>query len=337
MTQPRSDVIHAYISGTGFFAPERVVTNDDLAIIMDTSDEWIQERTGIITRRFVVDGQSTTDLAIPAAEAALKSAGTTVDDIDFIIFATSTPDYYAPGSGCLLQDRMGFREIGALDVRVQCSGFVYGLSIADQYIKTGMYRNILLIGAEVQSTGLDLSDEGRDVSVLFGDGAGAVVVSATDEDRGILSTHLHSEGKHARELWVESPSTRHNPTISAADLEAGRHRLRMNGREVFRNAVARFPEVIMEALQANNLKIDNITLVIPHQANLRISQMVAHRLGGSGDLVYSNIQKYGNTTAASIPIALAEAVSEGRIQPDNYVVLVAFGSGFTWASALIKW
>lgn len=337
MTQPRSDVIHAYISGTGFFAPERVVTNDDLAAIMDTSDEWIQERTGIITRHFVVDGQSTTDLAIPAAEAALKSAGLTVDDIDFIIFATSTPDYYAPGSGCLLQDRMGFREIGALDVRVQCSGFVYGLSIADQYIKTGMYRNILLIGAEVQSTGLDLSDEGRDVSVLFGDGAGAVVVSATDEDCGILSTHLHSEGKNARELWVESPSTRHNPTISAADLEAGRHRLKMNGREVFRNAVARFPEAIMEALQANNLKIDNITLVIPHQANLRISQMVAHRLGGSGDLVYSNIQKYGNTTAASIPIALAEAVSEGRIQPDNYVVLVAFGSGFTWASALVKW
>lgn len=337
MTQPRSDVIHAYISGTGFFAPEKEVTNDDLAAMFDTSDEWIQERTGIVTRRFVVDGQSTTDLAIPAAEAALKSAGTTVDDIDFIIFATSTPDYYAPGSGCLLQDRMGFREIGALDVRVQCSGFVYGLSIADQYIKTGMYRNILLIGAEVQSTGLDLSDEGRDVSVLFGDGAGAVVISATDEDRGILSTHLHSEGKHARELWVESPSTRRNPTISAADLEAGRHLLRMNGREVFRNAVARFPEVIMEALQANNLKIDNITLVIPHQANLRISQMVAHRLGGSSDLVYSNIHKYGNTTAASIPIALAEAVSEGRIQPGNYVVLVAFGSGFTWASALIKW
>ncbi len=218
MTQPRSNVIHAYISGAGFFVPEKVVTNDDLAAMMDTSDEWIQERTGIITRRFVVDGQSTTDLAIPAAEAALKSASLAVDDIDLIIFATCTPDYFLPGSGCLLQDRMGFREIGALDVRVQCSGFVYGLSIADQYIKTGMYRNILLIGAEVQSTGMDLSDEGRDVSVLFGDGAGAVVVSATDEDRGIMSTHLHSEGKYARELWVEFPSTRLNPTISAADL-----------------------------------------------------------------------------------------------------------------------
>ncbi|UCH62319.1 MAG: ketoacyl-ACP synthase III [Fidelibacterota bacterium] len=337
MTQPRSDVRHAYISGTGFFVPEKVVTNDDLAAIMDTSDEWIQERTGIQTRRFAADGEGTTDLAIPAVEEALKSASLTVDDIDLIIFATCTPDHYLPGSGCLLQDRMGFREIGALDIRVQCSGFVYGLSIADQYIKTGVYRNILLIGAEAQSSGLDLSDEGRDVSVIFGDGAGAAIISATEEDRGILSTHLHSEGKYARELWVESPSTRNNPTISTADLEAGRHRLKMNGREVFRHAVARFPEAIVEALQANNLNMDDITLVIPHQANLRISQMVANRLGGPNDLIYSNIQKYGNTTAASIPIAMAEAISEGRIQSGDYVVLVAFGSGFTWASALIKW
>ncbi len=337
MTRACPEGIHSYISGIGFHVPEKVVTNDDLAAIMDTSDEWIRARTGIQTRRFAADGEGTTDLAIPAVEQALKSASLTVHDIDLIIFATCTPDYYLPGSGCLLQDRMGFREIGALDVRVQCSGFVYGLSIADQYIKTGMYRNILLIGAEVQSTGMDLSDEGRDVSVLFGDGAGAVVVSATDEDRGILSTHLHSEGKYARELWVESPSTRHNPTISAADLEAGRHLPRMNGREVFRNAVARFPEVIMEALQANNLKIDDIALVIPHQANLRITREVARRLKVPEERVYSNIERYGNTTAASIPIALVEAVSEGRIQPEDHVVLVAFGSGFTWASALIKW
>jgi len=337
VTQPRSDVRHAYISGTGFFVPEKVVTNDDLAAIMDTSDEWIQERTGIQTRRFAADGEGTTDLAIPAVEQALKSASLTVHDIDLIIFATCTPDYYLPGSGCLLQDRMGFREIGALDVRVQCSGFVYGLSIADQYIKTGMYRNILVIGAEVQSTGMNFSDEGRDVSVLFGDGAGAVVVSATDEDRGIMSTHLHSEGKYARELWVEFPSTSHNPTISAADLEAGRHRPKMNGREVFRHAVTRFPEAIMEALRANEVKIDDITLVIPHQANLRITREVARRLKVPEERVYSNIERYGNTTAASIPIALAEAVSEGLIQPGGYVVLVAFGSGFTWASALIKW
>ena len=337
MTRACPEGIHSYISGTGFYVPEKVVTNDDMAAMFDTSDEWIQERTGIRTRHFAAQGESTTDLAIPAAEAALKAAGITVNDIDFIIFATSTPDYCVPGSGCLLQDRMGFREIGALDVRVQCSGFVYGLSIADQYIKTGMYRNILLIGAEVQSTSLNFSEEGRDVSVLFGDGAGAAVISATDEDHGILSTHLYSEGKYARELWVESPSTRRNPPLSVEDLEAGRHRLRMNGREVFRNAVTRFPEAIMEALQANNLKIKDVALVIPHQANLRISQMVAHRLGGPEELVYSNIQEYGNTTAASIPIALAEVVDKERIQPGDYLVLVAFGSGFTWASALIKW
>ena len=329
--------VHSYISGTGYYVPEKVVTNDDLAEIMDTSDEWIRERTGIQTRRFVADGQATSDLAMPAAQAALEAADLTTSDIDFIIFATSTPDYYAPGSGCLLQDRMGFREIGALDIRAQCSGFVYGLSIADQYIRTGMFRNILLIGAEVQSTGMNMSDAGRDVSVLFGDGAGAVVVSATEEDRGVLSTHLHSEGKYAQELWVEAPSTRSNPPISFEDLEAGRHRLRMNGREVFRHATVRFPEAILEAVQANGLTVDDIDLVIPHQANLRISQMVAQRLGASMDLVYSNIHKYGNTTAASIPIALAEAVREERIHPGNYVVLVAFGSGFTWASAMVKW
>ncbi len=332
-----SSGVHSYISGTGYYVPEKIVTNDDLAKVMDTSDEWIRERTGIQTRHFVADGQATSDLAIPAAQAALETADLATDDIDFIIFATSTPDYYAPGSGCLLQDRMGFREIGALDIRAQCSGFIYGLSIADQYIKTGMYRNILLIGAEVQSTGMNMSDAGRDVSVLFGDGAGAVVISATKEDRGILSTHLHSEGKYAQELWVEAPSTCNNPPITLEDLEAGRHRLRMNGREVFRHAVVRFPEAILEAVQANGLTMEDIDLVIPHQANLRISQMVAQRLGGAMDLVYSNIHKYGNTTAASIPIALAEAVREERIHPGNNIVLVAFGSGFTWASAMLKW
>ncbi len=337
MTRACPEGIHSYISGIGFHVPEKVVTNDDLAAIMDTSDEWIRARTGIRTRRFVADGEGTTDLAVPAVEQALKSALLAVDDIDLIIFATCTPDYYLPGSGCLLQDRMGFREIGALDIRVQCSGFVYGLSIADQYIKTGMYRNILLIGAEVQSTGMNFSDEGRDVSVLFGDGAGAVVVSATDEDRGIMSTHLHSEGKYARELWVESPSTRHNPTISVADLEAGRHRPKMNGREVFRHAVMRFPQSIMEAVEANNLTLEDVSLIVPHQANLRITREVARRLKVPEERVYSNIERYGNTTAASIPIALAEAVSEGRVQPEDHVVLVAFGSGFTWASALIKW
>jgi 3-oxoacyl-[acyl-carrier-protein] synthase-3 len=232
---------------------------------------------------------------------------------------------------------MGFPEIGALDVRVQCSGFIYGLSVADQYIRTGTFKHVLVVGAEVQSTGMDLSDAGRDVSVIFGDGAGAAVVSATEEERGILSTHLHSEGKYAQELWSEVPASRRNPRISLEDIKAGRHWLKMNGREVFRHAVTRFPESIMEAVEANNLKIEDVSLIIPHQANLRITMEVARRLKAAPELVYSNIDRYGNTTAASIPIAMAEAVDEGRIKPGDYIVLVAFGSGFTWASAMIKW
>jgi len=330
-------MIRAYISGAGFHVPDRVVTNEDLAAIMDTSDEWIRERTGIEVRRYVTDGEGTTDLAVPAAEQALAAAGLAVDDIDFIIFATTTPDHNAPGSGCFLQERMGFRNIGALDIRAQCSGFIYGLSIADQYIRAGTFRNILLIGAEVQSTGMDMSDEGRNVSVIFADGAGAVVVSATGEDRGILSTHLHSQGKYARALWVEAPASANHPRLSPQDLEEGKQWLKMNGREVFRHALVRFPEVIREALDANNLTVDDISLIVPHQANLRISQEVARRLGVPARLVYSNIQRYGNTTAASIPIALTEALAEGKVKRNDYLVLAAFGSGFTWASALIKW
>ncbi|MFC1620568.1 3-oxoacyl-ACP synthase III family protein [Candidatus Neomarinimicrobiota bacterium] len=327
----------AFISGIGYHVPDRVVTNDDLAALMDTSDQWIRERTGIQSRRFVEEGVGTTDLAIPAVERALNEASLTVNDIELIVFATSTPDYMAPGSGCLLQDRMGFPEIGALDVRVQCSGFVYGLSVADQYIRTGTFKHVLVVGAEVQSTGMDLSNAGRDVSVIFGDGAGAAVVSATEEERGILSTHLHSEGKHAQELWSEVPASGRNPRISLEDIKAGRHWLKMNGREVFRHAVTRFPESIMEAVEANNLKIEDVSLIIPHQANLRITMEVARRLKAPPELVYSNIDRYGNTTAASIPIAMAEAVNDGRIQPGDYIVLVAFGSGFAWASAMIKW
>jgi 3-oxoacyl-[acyl-carrier-protein] synthase-3 len=330
-------MIRAFISGIGYHVPDRVVTNDDLAALMDTSDQWIRERTGIQSRRFVEEGVGTTDLAIPAVERALNGASLTVNDIDLIVFATSTPDYMAPGSGCLLQDRMGFPEIGALDVRVQCSGFIYGLSVADQYIRTGTFKHVLVVGAEVQSTGMDLSNAGRDVSVIFGDGAGAAVVSATEEERGILSTHLHSEGKYAQELWSEVPASRRNPRISLEDIKAGRHWLKMNGREVFRHAVTRFPESIMEAVEANNLKIEDVSLIIPHQANLRITMEVARRLKAPLELVYSNIDHYGNTTAASIPIAMAEAVDEGRIKQGDYIVLVAFGSGFTWASAMIKW
>ena len=327
-----------YISGTGFYLPPRIVTNDELSSYMDTTDEWIQERTGIKERRYVEKGVGPSDLAISATEQALKAAGLTVSDIDFIIFATSTPDFYAPGSGCVLQEKMGFNEIGALDIRVQCSGFIYGLSIAEQYIRTGNFKNILLIGAEVQSTAMNLTDEGRDTAIIFGDGAGAAIISATEENKGILSTHMHSEGKYLKELWLEAPaSNAGHPRITREMLDEGKQYLKMNGKEVFRHAITRFPEVINEALEANNLTSENINLLIPHQANLRITQMVQKRLGLSNDQVFSNIHKYGNTTAATIPIALAEAFNEGRIKEGDILVLAAFGAGFTWASAIMKW
>ena len=327
-----------YISGTGFYLPPRIVTNDELSSYMDTTDEWIQERTGIKERRYVEKGVGPSDLAIPATEQALEAAGLTVSDIDFIIFATSTPDFYAPGSGCVLQEKMGFNEIGALDIRVQCSGFIYGLSIAEQYIRTGNFKNILLIGAEVQSTAMNLTDEGRDTAIIFGDGAGVAIISATEENKGILSTHMHSEGKYLKELWLEAPaSNAGHPRITREVLDEGKQYLKMNGKEVFRHAITRFPEVINEALEANNLTSENINLLIPHQANLRITQMVQKRLGLSNDQVFSNIHKYGNTTAATIPIALAEAFNEGRIKEGDILVLAAFGAGFTWASAIMKW
>ncbi|MBC8255719.1 MAG: ketoacyl-ACP synthase III, partial [Candidatus Marinimicrobia bacterium] len=281
-----------YISGTGFYLPPRIVTNNELSTYMDTTDEWIRERTGIKERRYVEKGVGPADLAIPATEQALEAAGLEVNDIDFIIFATSTPDFYAPGSGCVLQEKMGFNEIGALDIRVQCSGFIYGLSIAEQYIRTGNFKNILLIGAEVQSTAMNLTDEGRDTAIIFGDGAGAAIISATNDDRGILSTHMHSEGKYLKELWLEAPaSNAGHPRISGKELDDGKQYLKMNGKEVFRHAVTRFPEVINEALEANNLTSENIDLLIPHQANLRITQMVQKKLGLNNEQVFSNIHK----------------------------------------------
>jgi len=331
-------MFNAYISGTGFYVPPRIVTNDDLSKYMDTSDEWIRERTGIQQRRFVDKGVGPSDLAISAVKQALDSASLLVRDIDFIIFATSTPDYYIPGSGCLLQEKMGFDEIGALDIRVQCSGFIYGLSIAEQYIKTGMFKNILLVGAEAQTTAMELNDNGRDVSVIFGDGAGAVIVSQTKDKKGILSTHMHSEGKHLKTLWMEAPASNAGmPRITAEDLDEGKQYLKMNGREVFRHATVRFIEVINECLEKNNLNIKDIDMLIPHQANLRITQMIQKKLKLNDDQVYSNIHKYGNTTAASIPIALAEAINEGKILDGDKVVLASFGSGFAWASAIMEW
>ena len=328
---------NAFISGTGFNVPDQVITNDELSKYMDTSDKWIIERTGIKERRYVASEIGPADLSIPAVEKALENASLNVSDIDMIIFATSTPDYYAPGSGCLLQDKMGFNNIGALDIRVQCSGFIYGLSIAEQYIKNGTFEHILLVGAEVQSTAMDLTTKGRDVAVIFGDGAGAVIVSRTESDKGILSSHIHSEGKYAKELWLETPSSKLNPRISSKLLERGSHFLKMNGREVFKNAVKRFPEVIQEALDENSCNINDIDLLIPHQANLRITQMIQKKLKLKDSQVYSNIHKYGNTTAASVPIALAEAIEKKMIVDNDIILLAAFGSGFAWGSTLIKW
>jgi len=325
------------ISGTGFYVPDKVVTNFDLEKMMDTSDEWIRERSGIIERRFVEPGVGTADLALEASKNALADAAIAPEELDFIIFATLSPDYYFPGSACLLQTKLGLKKIGALDVRTQCTGFIYGLSIADQYIKTGMYKKILVVGAEVHSNALDLSTRSRDISVLFGDGAGAVVLESNEDDSGgILSTHLHADGKYARELFCEHPGSLKHPRITHEMLACGELNAYMNGRAVFKHAVVRFCEAIEEALQANNMKIEDVKLIIPHQANVRITEAVAQRFGLTLENVYSNIHKYGNTTAASIPIALAEAAIDGKIQKGDYVILVAFGSGFTWASTMLQ-
>lgn len=333
---------HSKINGLGFYVPDNIITNDDLSKIMDTTDEWIQERTGIKERRHIIRGEdTTTSMGVKAAKIAIERSGLANDDIDFIVFATISPDYYFPGPGVALQKELGLKTIGALDIRNQCSGFIYALSVADQYIKTGMYKNILVVASELQSLGLDMTDRGRSVSVIFGDGAGAAILSReADLSKGILSTHLHSEGEHAEELavlapgmggrWVTDILADNNPNDES-------YFPRMNGQFVFKNAVVRFSEVIFEALQANNLQVSDIDILIPHQANLRISQFIQQKFKLTDDQVFNNIQKYGNTTAASIPIALTEAWEQGKIKSGDTVVLAAFGSGFTWASALIKW
>ena len=333
---------HSKITGLGYYVPSNVVTNEDLSKIMDTNDEWIQERTGIQERRHIIRGEdTTTTMGVRAARIAIERSGVAMEDIDFIVFATLSPDYYFPGPGVLVQRDLGLKTVGALDIRNQCSGFVYGISIADQYIKTGMYKNILVIGSEVQSTGLDMTDRGRGVSVIFGDGAGAAVLSReVDLSKGILSTHLHSEGQHAEELVVKAPGMGGRwvtDILEDNDPNDESYFPYMNGQFVFKNAVVRFSEVINEGLQANNLQVSDIDLLIPHQANLRISQFIQNNFGLTDDQVFNNIQKYGNTTAASIPIALTEAWEQGKIKSGDIVVLAAFGSGFTWGSVIIKW
>jgi len=328
------------IVGLGRYLPEKIVTNDDLAQMMDTSDEWIRERSGIQQRRFFELGKDTTsNMGTRAALMALENAGLTPDDVDFIIFATLSPDYDFPGCGVLVQRELGIKEVGALDVRTQCTGFVYGVSVADNFIKSGMYDTVLVIGSEIHSSGLDLTTRGRSVSVLFGDGAGAAVLQATEEEgKGILSTHLHSQGEYAEELaTLDVGSSRSVPRITKEMIDEGTIFPVMNGNHVFKHASKRFPEVIMEALNQNGYEPKDIDLLVPHQANLRISQMVQKLLGLSDDQVFNNIMYYGNTTAASIPIAMSEAWEQGKIKDGDLVCLAAFGSGFTWGSALMRW
>lgn len=330
------------ILGLGYYVPENVVTNDDLSKLMDTNDAWIQERTGIKERRHVVKGEDTTaSMGVKAAKIAIERAGLDKDEIDFIVFATLSPDYYFPGPGVLVQRDLGISTVGAIDIRNQCSGFVYGISLADQYIKSGMYKNVLVIGSELHSSGLDMTTRGRGVSVIFGDGAGAAVLSREeDTSKGILSTHLHSEGQHAEELSLIAPGMGKrwvSDILKDNDPEDTSYFPYMNGQFVFKNAVVRFSEVIMEGLKANELEASDIDMLIPHQANLRIAQFIQKKFRLGDHQVFNNIMKYGNTTAASIPIALTEAWEQGLIKKGNLVVLAAFGSGFTWGSAIIRW
>ena len=350
---------NSQIAGLGYYVPERAVTNDELTQYMDTSDEWIQERTGIKERRYAKKHEETsTTMGARAAEKALADAGVDKTEVDFIIFATLSPDYFFPGCGVLVQRELGItdQEVGCLDIRNQCSGFVYGLSIADQFVKTGMYKNVLLIGAEMHSMGLDFDTRGRNVTVIFGDGAGAALIQpAQNDDEGILTTHLHANGTNAEELAMITPGSHGGYHLGTEKFgfpdenEPGGiymtqkmlddHLIypNMNGPLVFKTAVKKFPEVIMEALKKTNLAPTDIDMFIPHQANLRISQFVQKILGLRDDQVYNNIQKFGNTTAASIPIALCEARDKGLIKKGDLVCLAAFGSGFTWGSALIRW
>jgi 3-oxoacyl-[acyl-carrier-protein] synthase-3 len=335
-----SIMTYSRIAGIGHYVPENIINNQYLETLMDTSDAWITERTGIKERRYFTYGKDTNaSMATEAAKIAIQRANTTAQEIDFIVYATITPDYYFPGPGFIMQRELGMANVGVLDIRDQCSGFVYALSVADQFIRSGMYKNILVIGSEIQSTFLNPTNEGRGVAVIFGDGAGAVVVQATqDENHRILSTHLHADGKYAEDLYVKDPgSSRKKRFYDDLLNDKSTGDVIMNGNAVFKHAIVRFPEVIKEALDKNGLAPSDIDLLVPHQANLRISEYVRQQMGLPEEKVMNNIQKYGNTTAASIPIALCEAWETGRVKDGDLVCLAAFGSGFTWGSALIRW
>lgn len=327
------------ISGIGSYVPPKVVTNADLMPLMDTSDEWIQQRTGIKQRHWVDEATTTSDLALEASKKALESAGLKAQQIDLIVFATLSPDHEFPGAGCFLQAKLGVPGIPALDIRQQCTGFVYGLSIADQFVRSGMYQNVLVIGAEVHSKGLDKTTRGRDVAVLFGDGAGAAVVSRAQdsEESKIYSTHLHADGSCAKELWLPAPGMAYAERVSPAALENLDHFPKMNGKSVFMNAVKRMPEAIVECVQSNGFKISDVDLFLFHQANMRINEMVAKQLEIPSEKVFNTIERFGNTTAATIPLGMDEAVKAGKLKKGMLVATAAFGSGFTWGSALLRW
>ncbi|MBX2966168.1 MAG: ketoacyl-ACP synthase III [Cyclobacteriaceae bacterium] len=330
---------YSKIAGLGHHVPENIITNEHLSGLMDTNNEWIVERTGIKERRWInPETDTVANMAAKAARMALQRANLTEKDIDFIVFATITPDYFFPGSGVLLQRELGLESIGALDIRNACSGFIYALSVADQFIKSGMYKTVLVVGAEIQSTAIDVSTRGRNTAVIFADGAGAAILQRSEKP-GVLSTHLHSDGRFAEELYVRDPGSSRPREERQPEqiLDTTHFKVVMNGNQVFKHAVVRFMEVIKEALAANNMTKDDINLLVPHQANLRISQYIQEKMGLSDEQVYNNIMRYGNTTAASIPIAMSEAWAEGKIKENDVLCLAAFGSGFTWASALIRW
>jgi 3-oxoacyl-[acyl-carrier-protein] synthase-3 len=330
---PRSAIL-----GVGHYVPTKVVTNDDLSKLMPTSDDWIQQRTGIKERRFIErDGIGASDLAVPAVHMALERAGRSVRDVDMIVFATLSPDHNFPGSGCFLGEKLGLAGVPALDVRNQCSGFLYSLSIADAWVRCGMYKNVLVVGAEVHSTGIELNERGRDVAVLFGDGAGAALVGASPgEGRGVLSLSLHADGSGARDLWLPAPASNRIPRLTHEMIDRGEHFPQMNGKSVFRWATEKMPEVAREVLAAAELGIGDVDLFVPHQANMRINQMVAQKLGIPAERVSHNIERYGNTTAATIPIGLSEAWAEGKLGEGKTVLTAAFGSGYTWGAAVIR-
>jgi 3-oxoacyl-[acyl-carrier-protein] synthase III len=338
MAAQTASQIRSRILGLGSYVPPRVVTNEDLTQWMDTTHEWIVERTGIQERRWVDEGEGGAEMGAKAARQALDAAGLKASDIDMIVYATLSPDHDFPGTAVFVQRLLGIPEKACLDIRQQCTGFIYGLSIADNFIRAGMYRNILVIGSEIHSTGMDISTRGRDVSVLFGDGAGAAVVGVSEfEEHRILSTHLHADGTEAEILWTDKPGSRYHPRLTAADMDEGLHFPTMQGRKVFKHAVTRMPQAIMEGMVANGLSLDDIDMVIPHQANLRINEFVARMIGLPAEKMHNNIQRYGNTTAASIPLCMKEAVDLGKIQPGDLVCLVAFGAGLTWGSVFLRY